>query len=109
VLFEQGDFDIFEIRDCKIYLLSQPKGNEHEMPVTSIDIVKNYAVTCGKDQLLKVWQLLPKLLLKEIHFPKDIQAAIFANQNLDLIVGYENLVSEITRTNYLSSRIPTSN
>ena len=50
---------------------------------------------------MKVWQLLPKLLLKEIHFPKSIQSAIFANDRLDLVVGYESLVSEITRDNYL--------
>ena len=49
VLFEQGDFDVFEIRDNHIYFLNQPKGNEHEGAVTSIDIMGNFAVTCGKD------------------------------------------------------------
>ena len=105
VLFEQGDFDIFEIRDNHIYILNQPKGNEHEGLVTSIDIMGNHAVTCGKDQLLKVWQLVPKKLLKEIHFPRSIQSAVFSNERLDLIVGYENLVSEITRANYMPNRI----
>jgi hypothetical protein len=47
VLFEQGEFDIFEIRDKHIYILNQPKGNEHEGLVTSIDMMGNYAVTCG--------------------------------------------------------------
>lgn len=45
------------------------------------------------------------MLLKEIHFPKSVQSAAFANNRLDLIVGYENLVSEITRANYMPNRI----
>ena len=48
---------------------------------------------------------MPKILLKEIHFPKSIQTAVFSNRRLDLIVGYENLVSEITRANYMPNII----
>lgn len=31
-----------------------------------MDVIKNFAVTCGKDRLLKVWQILPKKVIREI-------------------------------------------
>ena len=34
---------------------------------------------------------------------------MFSNQQLDLIVGYENLVSEITRANYMPNIIEEQN
>lgn len=53
--------------------------------------------------------MVPKKLLKEIHFPRSVQSAVFSNQRLDLIVGYENLVSGITRANYMPNRIDEEN
>jgi hypothetical protein len=48
----------------------------------------DYIVTVAKDNLVKVWHINPKTLLREIKFQQGVQTAAFVAANLTLAAGH---------------------
>lgn len=61
-----------------------------------------HMVTCDSNMMCKVWRLWPtKVMLRAIRFSTGVQTASILNEQLDLIVGHNNILSLVPAAKYL--------